>query len=124
MLRTYLDVIELLGRVRRDYRKFIREELGLIKLEDIDHVEALILWNLGWDKTTTNEVRNRLNYTGSHLNMIIRKLNRTGYVCSERSCLDRREVEIWLKDRGRELCDRLSEIHNRVLGIPPDADLE
>jgi DNA-binding MarR family transcriptional regulator len=116
MIRAYIDVIELLGRVHRECGKLIRKELDHVGSDDLDYLGALILWNLGEEKTTINELRNRVNLMGSHLNAIIRKLSGSGYVSSERSLQDRRVIEIWLNDKGRAVVDRLTEMHNRVFG--------
>jgi DNA-binding MarR family transcriptional regulator len=116
MIQTYLDVIRLIGQTRSSYGKAVRKELRDGGPSDISDVEAFILWNLATEKTTTNELRNNINWVGSNLNAIIRRLTQSGYVFAERSQRDRRVIEIWLSEKGRAVADRLTEMHHRVLG--------
>ena len=120
MLRNYLDVIAHIAGIHRIYNEFIREELDRSGFSNISYGEIFILWALGdaKTKTTVNEIRNRINYMGSHVNASIRKLAQRGFVCYERSCCDRRVCEVWLSDRGRVVSDLLTKIHNRVMGTP------
>jgi DNA-binding MarR family transcriptional regulator len=116
MIGRYLEVISLIERVHRSYLGLIAAELDQIGSKDINSVQALILLNIGSIKIAINEVRTRGNYLGSNMSYIIKNLLGNGYLLHERSPHDRRVVVIWLSDKGRALCDRLTEVHDRHVG--------
>jgi DNA-binding MarR family transcriptional regulator len=128
MFDGYLETILIIGRIHRNYYSVIREELGRIGSTDINSVEAFILFNIGNAKCAVNEVRNRTNYLGSNLTHIIRKLIENGYLLDERSQHDHRVVNVWHSDKGRTLCNWLTEMHDRYIGTSSEpgnhSDLE
>jgi DNA-binding MarR family transcriptional regulator len=122
MIESYLEVVALIERLHRNYRNLVREGLDRIGSHDINSVQALILFNIGDVKIAVNEVRTHGNYLGSNTGYIIKKLIENGYLLHERSAQDRRSVDLRLSDKGRALCARLREIHDRHNGIIPEPD--
>jgi DNA-binding MarR family transcriptional regulator len=113
-------MISLLARVHSNYLDLIGEELDRIGSDDINSIQARILFNIGDAKIPINEVKTRGNYLGSNVSYIIRKLFESGYLFRERSLYDLRAVDIWLSGKGRALCDRLTEMHDGRIGMSPD----
>jgi DNA-binding MarR family transcriptional regulator len=52
-------------------------------------------------------------YLGSNVSYNVKKMVENGYLVQERSVHDRRSIHVRLTDKGRDLRDRLSVMHQR-----------
>jgi DNA-binding MarR family transcriptional regulator len=121
MVDSYFEIISLVERVSRNYLKFLGSRLDQIGSGDINSVQAFILLNVGEDKVTVNELRNRINYLETRINQIVRKLIENGYLLCERSQHDRRIINVWLSCKGSTLCTRLIQLHEQYSSTFPDS---
>lgn len=113
ILQDYLEVIRLIERLHRQFLEVVKTELDLAGVEDINNIQALILFNIGQDELTVGELTNRGYYLGSNVSYNVRKMVENGYLIQERSTHDRRSIRVRLSDKGLELCGVVTEMFNR-----------
>jgi DNA-binding MarR family transcriptional regulator len=123
MLEIYIEVIHLCDRVRYAIITVIKDRLNRMGLVDIHPIDVIILLNVNHTKISVPETRNRLNYAGCHLNYLMRKLASRGYLLYGRG-RDRRVAEVYLSDKGRELCDRFRELSDCISIAQPSDNLD
>ena len=128
MTIRYREVISLVERLHRYFLEAVKLELEGSQVHDINNVQALVLFNIGDAEMTVGELMVRGCYLGSNVSYNVKKMVETGYLGQERSVHDRRTVHVRLTDKGRQLRDRLAEMHHRhvemVSEIVPDEDLQ
>src|SRR3954447_7509576 len=113
MNNFYLEVISLVERLHRQFLEVVKLELEGLRVHDINHVQALMLFNIGDAEMTVGELTLRGCYLGSNVSYNLKKLVETDYVDRARSPHDRRSVHVRLTPKGRGLRDRLAEMHAR-----------
>ncbi len=113
MKQSYLTLILLIERLHRRFLDVIKAELDRLKIEDINNVQTLILYNIGAEDLTIGELTNRGYYLGSNVSYNIKKLVENGYLEQERSAHDKRSVKIRLSQKGTDLQNRIDELYQR-----------
>jgi DNA-binding MarR family transcriptional regulator len=113
MTNGYLEVISLIERLHRHFLEVVKLELDGLRIDDINNVQGLMLFNIGDAEMTVGELTLRGCYLGSNVSYNLRKLVENGYLIQERSVHDRRTFHVRLTDKGRDLRDRLSVMHQR-----------
>ncbi len=83
--------------------------------DDINPVQALLMFNIGDAELTAGELRSRGYYLGSNVSYNLKKLVETGYIFQERSRTDRRSVRIRLTPKGEEVAEVIDELYDRHL---------
>lgn len=109
----YLEAIKLIERLHRQFLEVVKMELDRRGIEDINNIQALILFNIGSEELTVGELTNRGYYLGSNVSYNVRKMVENGYLVQERSAHDRRSIRVKLSDKGLELCNFVSEMFDR-----------
>ncbi|MDR1365151.1 MAG: MarR family transcriptional regulator [Holosporales bacterium] len=102
--------ISVLGE--RNYRLFldvVRCELDLLRIVDINAVQAFILLNIGGNVITAGDVIAKGYYIGSNASYNIRKMVTNGYVKQMQSDYDKRATFLKLTDDGLSLCSKLNQ---------------
>lgn len=122
----YLEALTLVERLHRRLLDVIKDEFDRMGRDDVNAVQALLLFNIGGSELTAGELRTRGYYLGSNVSYNLKKLVEGNYVKHERSRIDRRSVRISLTEKGREIAtviDKLYERHMRSIeqvgGIGP-----
>ncbi len=127
MKAAYLEAIRLTERLHRQFLELVKSELDRLGIEDINNVQAFILFNIGSDDLTVGELTNRGYYLGSNVSYNVRKMVENGYLMQERSTHDRRSIRVKLSAKGLELCqvmDRMFDRQISALGeVATDAEL-
>ncbi|MCR9256146.1 MAG: winged helix DNA-binding protein [Alphaproteobacteria bacterium] len=127
--KSYLDAIKLIERLHRQFLEVVKTELDRNGIEDINNVQALILFNIDKDELTVGELTNRGYYLGSNVSYNVRKMVENGYLIQERSPHDKRSIRVRLSEKGLQLCSRVDEMFRRhatelsEAGAPP-ADID
>ncbi|MCR9177141.1 MAG: MarR family winged helix-turn-helix transcriptional regulator [Alphaproteobacteria bacterium] len=109
----YLEAIKLIERLHRQFLEVVKTELDRFGIEDINNIQALILFNIGEEELTVGELTNRGYYLGSNVSYNVRKMVENGYLVQERSTHDRRSIRVKLSDKGLELCARMNDMFDR-----------
>lgn len=112
---VYLEAIHLAERLHRQFLDVVQTELNREGIEDLNNVQALILFNIRDDELTVGELTHRGYYLGSNVSYNLRKMSEHGYLTQERSPHDRRSVRVRLSDKGRALCAKIDAMFNRQL---------
>ncbi|MDB5362371.1 MAG: Transcriptional regulator, MarR family [Rhodospirillales bacterium] len=124
MKESYLNLIALVERLHRQFLELVRTELDSLGIQDINNVQALILFNIGQAELTVGELTLRGCYLGSNVSYNVKKMVENGYLMQERSPHDRRSIRVRLSPKGLELCAKLDIMHDRhiasLAGTPVD----
>lgn len=113
MKQTYLNLILLIERLHRRFLDVIKAELDRLKIEDINNVQTLILYNIGTEDLTIGELTNRGYYLGSNVSYNIKKLVENEYLVQERSPHDKRSFKIRLSPKGLALIEKIDALYQR-----------
>lgn len=117
---AYLESLQLLERLHRLMQDLIKDEFERIGRNDLNPVQALILYNLGGAEVSAGELRSRGMYQGSNVSYNLKKLVKMGYVRHERCDQDRRAVRISLTEEGQQVRDDVLALfsrHAEMLGM-------
>jgi DNA-binding MarR family transcriptional regulator len=109
----YLSSMALIERLHRRLLDVIRDEFERCGRNDINSIQALLLYNIGDQELTAGELRTRGYYLGSNVSYNVKKLVETGYLHHQRSRSDRRSVRISLTPAGREVHAVVARLYDR-----------
>ncbi len=119
MRHAYYEAVLLIERVHRHFLEVVKTDLDRRGIQDINNVQALILYNIGTDELTVGELTARGYYLGSNVSYNVKKMVENGYLLQERSPHDRRSVRVKLSDKGLELHKLLNEhLEKQVAALP------
>ena len=88
-------------RLHRRLLDVIKDEFERRGRDDVNSVQALLLYNIGDKELTASELRTRGYYLGSNVSYNVKKLVEMGYLHHARSRIDRRSVRISLTEKGK-----------------------
>jgi DNA-binding MarR family transcriptional regulator len=111
MLTAYIDAISLIKRLHRRFLEVVDLELDRFGIQDINNIQAVMLFNIGDAEMTVGEIISRGCYIGTNASYNIGKMVNNGYFSQETSPHDRRYMHVRLTDKGRALRNRLNERH-------------
>jgi len=106
----YLETVQLMERLHRQFLELIQAELSADKTDDVNSVQSLILHAIGDDEVLVGDVIQRGYYLGTNVSYNVRKLVEGGYLAQERSLHDRRSLKLRQTAKGRRLCERLDRV--------------
>ncbi|MGD9649332.1 MAG: MarR family winged helix-turn-helix transcriptional regulator [Dongiaceae bacterium] len=113
---SYLETVRLIERLHRQFLEVLKLELERLKIDDINNVQAFILFNIGHDEMTVGELTDRGYYLGSNVSYNVKKLVESSYLVQERSLHDRRSIKVRLSEKGLSLWSKLAAIFDRHAG--------
>lgn len=113
MKQEYITLVLLIERLHRRFLDVIKSELDKMRVEDINNVQTLILYNIGESTLTIGELTQRGYYLGSNVSYNIKKLVENEFLIQERSEHDKRSVKVKLSDKGLKLCEKIDELYRR-----------
>lgn len=111
----YLEALTLIERLHRRLLDVIKDEFERRGDQDINSVQALLLFNMGGQELTAGELRTRGHYLGSNVSYNLKKLVQMGFISHERSTADKRSVRVCLTEKGQQVHDLVDELYNRQL---------
>ena len=102
----------------------IKDEFDRRNRDDINAIQALLLYNIDEQEITAGELRTRGCYLGSNVSYNLKKLVELGYLDHQCSKVDRRSVNIKLTSKGREVRDIVAALyHKHVRTVEQVADV-
>lgn len=110
---SYLEALHLVERLHRRLLDVIKDEFERREREDVNSVQALLLYNIGDKELTASELRTKGYYLGSNVSYNVKKLVEAGYLHHARSKTDRRSVRISLTDKGRQVHDIIQSLYDK-----------
>ena len=72
--------MSLIERLHRLFLEVVRCELDNLGVDDINNVQALVLYNLGEEKISIGELTMRGCYLGSNVSYNLKKMVQNGYI--------------------------------------------
>lgn len=109
----YLESLTLVERLHRRLLDVIKDEFDRKGRDDVNSVQALLLYNIGGSELTASELRTRGYYLGSNVSYNVKKLVELGYLHHARSRVDRRAVRISLTDKGQSVHDIVRQVYDK-----------
>lgn len=116
MTHAYYEAILLVERVHRHFLEVVKVDLDRQGIQDINNVQALILYNIADDEMTVGELTARGYYLGSNVSYNVKKMVENNYLVQERSPHDRRSVRVKLSEKGLALHKKLNEFFEKQVG--------
>jgi len=117
MTNLYLNVIQLLPQIHRRFMDVIKEDLDGLRIQDINNVQSIMLFNIGDTALTVGELTLRGVYIGSNVSYHVKKMVENGYLSQEHSLYDRRVSHVRLTEKGRKLREDLIMAHQRRIDL-------
>jgi len=111
--QVYTESILLIERLHRRFLDVVKTELDRLKIDDINNIQTLILYNISAEQLTIGELTNRGYYLGSNVSYNVKKLVENGYLMQEKAPHDKRSTRIRLSEKGLQLCQRIDELYQR-----------
>lgn len=119
MRHSYYEAVFLVERVHRHFLEVVKSDLDRQSIQDINNVQALILYNIGTDEMTVGELTARGYYLGSNVSYNVKKMVENDYLVQERSPHDRRSVRVKLSEKGLALHKHLdAQLEKQVAALP------
>ncbi len=115
--QVYTDSILLIERLHRRFLDVVKAELDRLKIDDVNNVQTLILYNISGEQLTIGELTNRGYYLGSNVSYNVKKLVENGYLVQERAPHDKRSTRIKLSDKAVELCKKIDALYQRNIEV-------
>lgn len=103
MATPYLDSIQLIQRLHRQFLDVLKLELDRKGIQDINAVQSMILYNIGDDDLTVGELTLRGYYEGTNVSYNVKKMVENDYLIQERSVHDKRSLRVRLTDKGKTI---------------------
>ena len=123
MTHPYHEAISLIERLHRHFLEVVKTELDHLATEDINNIQALILFNIGKEEVTVGELTNRGYYLGSNVSYNVKKMVENGYLEHERSSHDRRSIRVKLSDKGLVLYGHMNGMFDRHIAAIKDGPI-
>src|SRR6516164_4310074 len=109
----YLKTVTLIERVHRRLLDVIKDEFDRRNRDDINAIQALLLYNIDEQEITAGELRTRGYYLGSNVSYNLKKLVELEYLHYQRSDVDRRSIYIELTEKGHEVRDIVATLYRK-----------
>ena len=109
----YMESLHLVERLHRRLLDVIKDEFDRQGRDDINAVQALLLFNIGNSELTAGELRSRGYYLGSNVSYNVKKLVDLGFINHQRSRIDRRSVRISLTDKGKDVHKIIEDLYQK-----------
>lgn len=111
LLPLYREAVTLVERLHRRLLDVVKDEFDRRGRDDVNAVQALLLFNIGDSELTAAELRTRGYYLGANVSYNLKKLVETGFLDHRRSRIDRRSVRIRLTEKGEAVRDIVEGLH-------------
>ena len=109
-MRGYLDALALVERLHRLLLDVLKDEFERLGIQDVNPVQALLVFNIADHEVSAGELKSRGYYQGSNVSYNLKRLVELGYIHHQRSEIDRRSVRVRLTDKGRRLRDVVARL--------------
>src|SRR6267143_5548559 len=123
MTNSYLNVIQLLPQIHRRFMDVIKKDLEGLRIQDINNVQSIMLFNIGDTALSVGELTLRGVYIGSNVSYHVKKMVENGYLSQEHSLFDRRVSHVRVTEKGRKLREELTMTHQRRIDLLSDVAL-
>ncbi len=115
LMNQYLLSLKIVERLHRLLLDVVKAEFEREGRNDVNGVQALLIYNIGDTELTAGEIRTRGYYLGSNVSYNLKKLVDSGYIHHQRSKTDRRSVRVRLTPKGKDIYTIVSGLFERQL---------
>ena len=112
MKAKYLNIISSIERTHRLFLEVIDIELNRLNIEDINNIQALLIYNIGNKSLPIGEITARGYYLGTNVSYNLKKITSAGYAEQSTSKHDKRSSVISLSKKGIQLQKALDSAIN------------
>ena len=119
----YLDSIQLIQRLHRQFLDVLKQELDRKGVQDINAVQSMILFNIGDEDLTVGELTIRGYYEGTNVSYNVKKMVENDYLIQERSVHDKRSLRVRLSEKGQKLRAQITDMFSRHEKLIANTDL-
>jgi DNA-binding MarR family transcriptional regulator len=112
-LTGYLEALSLIERLHRLLLDVIKDEFKRVGVIEINAVQALLLFNVGEQEVSADELKSRGYYQGSNVSYNLKKLVEAGYMHHQRCEVDRRSLRVRLTAKGRTIRELVAALFAR-----------
>lgn len=108
----------MIEKLHRLFLEILKYEIKKMNINDINNIQALVLYNIGENKLSVGGLTSHGYYLGSNVSYNLRKMVENGYVMQTLNDYDRRSSEVKLTPKGIEMykkMDVLFEEHSKYL---------
>jgi DNA-binding MarR family transcriptional regulator len=119
----YLNVIQLLPTIHRQFMDVVKKDLEGLKIHDINNVQSIMLFSIGDTTLSVGDLLLSGAYIGSNVSYHVKKMVENGYLTQEHSLYDRRVSHVRVTDKGRKLREELTMTHQRRIDLLSDVAL-
>ena len=112
----YREALHLVERLHRRLQDVVKDEFDRQGRDDINAIQALLLFNIGDEELTAGELRSRGYYLGSNVSYNLKKLIELGFIHHQRSRVDRRAVRVRLTEKGKAVAEVVARLYDRHTG--------
>jgi len=119
----YLNVIQLLPKIHRQFMDVVKKDLEGIKIHDINNVQSIMLFSIGDTTLSVGDLILSGVYIGSNVSYHVKRMVENGYLTQEHSRYDRRVSHVRVTDKGRKLREELTMTHQRRIDLLSDVAL-
>ncbi len=120
---VYYDAVQMIERLHRRFLDVMKVELERRGIQDINNIQALILYNIGDDELTVGELTLRGYYLGSNVSYNVKKMVENDYLMQARSVHDKRSIRVRLSEKGLELKGFITDLLARHEEMLKSTDL-
>lgn len=120
---NYLEMMSFVERMHRLLLDVIKDDFERLGRNDINAVQALLLFNIGDSDLTAGELRTRGYYQGSNVSYNLKKLVDMGYIHHARSETDRRSVRVSLTEKGKEIRAIVADLFEKHVDMIQEREL-
>ena len=118
MKENYYNSIVMIEKLHRLFLEILKYELKKLNTNDINNIQALVLYNIGENKISVGGLTSHGYYLGSNVSYNLRKMVENGYIMQTLNDYDRRSSEVKLTQKGLEMykkMDVIFEQHSKYL---------
>ena len=101
----------------------IKKDLEGIKINDINNVQSIMLFNIGDTTLSIGDLTLSGVYIGSNVSYHVKKMVENGYLIQEHSAYDRGVSHVRVTEKGRKLREELTMTHQRRIDLLADVAL-
>ena len=123
MTDSYLDVIQLLPKIHRQFMEVVKKDLEDLKIHDINNLQSIMLFSIGDVTLSVGDLTLSGVYIGSNISYHVKKMVENGYLIQEHSAYDRRVSHVGVTEKGRKLREVLTMTHQRRIDLLSDVAL-
>jgi len=108
--KNYFRLAVVSERLHRLFLEVIKNYLSHKKIRDINSVQSLILYNIGFERITVGDFTKCGYYLGSNVSYNLRKMVNNNYLMQFENKADKRSSYVKLSKKGSELYENLDHL--------------